>query len=300
MKKILLVAVVALSLAPFLFGEAEERYLATSDQLSHEGKYQKSIALLLGKLPAASSPEDQAEIYWRLSRDTLRAADELSLRGASPETVLARLEQGEMYGTKAVETDQTNAHGFLWKAANIGQWGQTRGVLGSLYKTDTERSLLEHAVHLDPSLGEVWFLLSQLYARVPAYPISFGNIVYAVSLGRRAIQARKAQVERDTVPDVPPIYYLQLARNLARRNWSSVRRAHEQPIEAQEYAQATNPAEKYDFYEGTVKLAPISDKAEAIELVRMVATKLEETPHRSLRQQHNLKEALADLTAWQQ
>lgn len=293
MKRVLFVAVFVLLVFPRLFAQSD--YLKLSDKLSFEDKNAQSTDLLLKKLPSVTNPTVQAEIYWRLSRDTLHATDDMKAEGASDQTLLAGYLKGESYADKAIGLDPNNAKGYYWKASNIGRWGQTRGILASLFKADPMRKLLDRSAELDPSQGDAWFVLGQLYEQVPGFPISFGNVVYAVSLGRKAIDARKAELARGVVPDVPYDYYIQLARHLAKRNWSAARRRREQPIEAQKYRETTNVVEKNFYYEGVAEIPATSDRQEAIQLDEMVVNKMEQIPNRSVSQNRDLSHAKDDL-----
>lgn len=296
MKKMLVVAIFAVLVLPRLFAQSD--YLKTSDTLSFEDKNQASMDLLLGKLPSVADPTQQAEIYWRLSRDTLHATDDLKSQGAPSDSLLQEYLKGESYADKAIELDPNNAKGYYWKASNIGRWGQTRGILASLFKADPMRQLLQQSARLDSSQGDPWFVLGQLYEQVPGFPISFGNAVYAVSLGRKAVDARKAEFAKGTVPDIPYDYYIQLARHLAKRNWSADKRAREHAAEAQSYKNTSDVIQKNDYYEGAIQISPISDKEEAIQIDQEVVSKMEAISNRSQSQQRDLKNAKDDLAAW--
>ena len=296
MKKMLIVAIFMALVLPRLFAQAD--FLKTSDKLSFEDKNQASIDLLMKNLPSATSPSEQAQIYWRLSRDTLHATDDLKFQGASSKTLLDDYLKGESYADKAIELDPNNAKGYYWKASNIGRWGQTRGILASLFKADPMRKLLEQSARLDPNQGDAWFVLGQLYEQVPGFPISFGNVDYAVSLGRKAVDARKAELAKGIVPDVPYDYYIQLARHLAKRNWSAGKRASEHRSEAQSYANTSDIVQKNNYYEGAVQIPDMSDKQEAIQIDQMVVSKMEMIPNRSESQKRDLTHAQDDLAAW--
>ncbi len=296
MKKMLIAAIFMALVLPRLFAQAD--FLKTSDKLSFEDKNQASIDLLMQKLPSVTSPVEQAQIYWRLSRDTLHATDDLKFQGADSKTLLDDYLKGESYADKAIELDPNNAKGYYWKASNIGRWGQTRGILASLFKADPMRKLLEQSARLDPSQGDAWFVLGQLYEQVPGFPISFGNADYAVSLGRKAVDARKAELAKGIVPDVPYDYYIQLARHLAKRNWSARKRAGEHKSEAQSYANTSDVVQKNNYYEGAVQIPDISDKQEAIQIDQMVVSKMEMIPNRSESQKRDLKNAQDDLASW--
>ncbi len=275
---------------------ADPGVLKQSDDLSFSGHNTQSFNLLESALPAASSDQERARIYWRLSRDTLNIADGEKAKGASSETLLALYKKGESYADQAMAADPANPKGYFWKAGNMGRWGQTRGIMASLSLADPIRKLVTEAAELNPSAGDPWFVLGQLYDQVPGFPISFGNIVWAVSLGRKAIDARKAEVAQGVERDVPYDYYVQLARHLMKRNWSAAQRASEQPGEAARYNSIENIVDKNDYYEGVVKIPSGSDRDEAREISRWVVSQLESRSDRTQKQDTDLKNARDNLS----
>jgi len=81
MKKVLaLGAFLTLSVALL---QALPDYLQRSDELSFADKNTESVDLLMSTLPTAQSDQELAEIYWRLSRDTLIDTDSRRFAGAS-------------------------------------------------------------------------------------------------------------------------------------------------------------------------------------------------------------------------
>jgi len=298
MKRLALTLSLCMFLVPFLSAQTQPSFLATSDKLSFQDKNQDSIDLLNQHLPSVATANEQAEIYWRLSRDTLHKADDMRSQGAASDVVLAMYKQGEGYADRAIELDPSSAKGYYWKASNIGRWGQTRGILSSLFQADPMRKLLVQSATLDPSQGDAWFVLGQLYEQVPGFPLSFGNPVWAVSLGRKAVDARTAEWKQGTVPDVPEDYFIQLANHLAKRNWSAAKRLSEHPAEAQKYSLTTDVVEKNFYYEGSVSTPNLSDKQEAVALVQTVVDTLQAVADRTAAQNRDLKNAQDDLSSW--
>ncbi len=294
----------------FVADNGEDGYIIASDGYSFQGNYRASIDLLEKSLPGVTVAEEQAEIYWRLSRDTLRLADDLGWQGAasgeaSPHArraatakLLSMYKEGEAYADHAISLEPSRAEGYLWKAANIDRWAQTRGILASLYETGPMRRLLVTAAHLDPSLADVWFVLAQLYSQVPGYPLSFGNDAWAVSLGRKAIDARAAELQKGLVRSIPAEYYIRLAEELAKRDWTESTRITEHEAEAQQFFLLSGLVRKSVYYEGTIPIPNLSDRQEAIDLVRKVVNTLLDTPNRTIAENRALSQAQADLYEW--
>jgi tetratricopeptide (TPR) repeat protein len=89
------------------------------------------------------------------------------IRARTPEDKLAAYERGRQSGHRAVELAPRNALAHLWLAVNAGRWGQTKGVLRSLFLLPTVREHMEAALELDPRLVPAYTLAGTVYAEVP-------------------------------------------------------------------------------------------------------------------------------------
>jgi hypothetical protein len=270
-------------------------YLQRSDDLSFADRHMESFNLLIEMLPTATTDQQRAEIYWRLSRDTLLDTDNRRSEALSTELLISLYKKGEAYADQAIALDPDNAKGYFLKACNIGRWGQAPGAHITLSQVDLMRKLLVKAAWADPYAGDPWFVLGQLYEQVPGWPFSFGSAEWAVSLGRKALDARKLEVFVGAARDVPFDYSVQLARHLSKRNWSSAKRAHEQPNEARKFFSTTDPIEKNFYYEGIVHIPPISDRAEARLLCMYVISELQGVSERTQNENTDFKNAQSTL-----
>lgn len=295
MKKVALAAALVF-IVPRLW--AAPGFLAQSDQLAYHDENQKSINLLESKLPSVSGPSEQADIYWRLARDTFDIANAGETASGSGKPYLHLYEKSEQYADRAIQLDPQNAKGYYWKAACVGKISQIRNLLRAFIEAGTVRNLLFKAGRLAPNDGEIWYVLGQLYSMIPGFPISFGDSTYAVSLGRKGLADRKAQVAAGTEPNVPEDYYVQLARELERRGWSEAEREQRQPQEAKKYHATSDPVKKSFYYEGVVPIPKLSDRQEAIEIDHGVVSRLEALSSRNQTQSDSLKTARHDLASW--
>jgi len=278
--------------------QAQPDYLERSDDLSFADRNLESSALLMGMLPAARTDQERAEIYWRLSRDTILDADIRRYAGASTRSLLPLYKKGEYLADKAISFGPNNPMGYYLKACNIGRQEQACQTYASLSQAELMRNLLVKAVQADPQLSGPWYVLGQLYEQAPGWPLSFGNAAWAVSLGRRALDAGREDVSNGVEREVPLDYSIQLARHLAKRDWSSEKRAQEHANEAQKFNATSDPVERNLFYEGIVSIPPISDRAEGRQLCQFVISKLQSVSRLTLSQQNDLKnvrETLAGL-----
>ncbi|MGA2379042.1 MAG: hypothetical protein ABSG85_07000 [Spirochaetia bacterium] len=271
--------------------QAQPDYLERSDDLSFANGNMDSFHLLMEMLPAAKTDQERAQIYWRLSRDTILDTDIRRYAGASTDSLLPLYKRGESYADTAISLDPNNPMGYYLKACNIGRQEQACGTSASLSQAEMMRKLLVTAAKSDPRLSGPWYVLGQLYEQVPGWPFAFGNVVWAVSLGRKALDASTEEVSDGAERDVPLDYSIQLARHLAKRNWSSAKRVQEQANEARKFNTTNDPVERNFSYEGIVPIPPISDRAEGRQLCQFVISKLQSVSSLTLSQNNDLKNA---------
>lgn len=89
------------------------------------------------------------------------------IRARTAEDKLGAYERGRQAGQRAVELAPRSALAHLWLAINAGRWGQTKGVLRSLFLLPTVREHMEAALELDPRLLPAYTLAGTVYAEVP-------------------------------------------------------------------------------------------------------------------------------------
>ena len=116
------------------------------------------------------------------------------IRGAKKDDLLKNYEEGEKYANQAIENFPNNPLSYYWKASNIGRWGQVKGILDSLGKAEPMQKLLIQAIDLDSDHSDSYFVLGELYDELPGWPISFGNIDFAVSFARKSIALNDEQL----------------------------------------------------------------------------------------------------------
>ncbi len=120
------------------------------DKLHEAEDYEQTKSYIESSMAQAGSGAEKAELHWRLARAWLNLGDEAEDRGIVDEELLAYFEQGEAQAQKAIDADPSNHLGYYWKSANIGRWGQIKGILNSLFKAKPMRDLLRQAVEAEP------------------------------------------------------------------------------------------------------------------------------------------------------
>ena len=290
MKQKLTVVVLALLLiTSFAFAQVQDQ-IERADELHEDEEYSEAIDLLEGTLSDARRGTERAEVLWRLSRASVGYGDSLEDQEASSDVLIEVFEQGEAWGQEAIEADSSIKEGYFWKASNIGRWGETRGILDSLFRAPDMRDLLEEAIEQDEEYADAYYVLGILYRSVPGV-ISFGNNDYAVSLGRLAVELHEDQRQAGQEEEYRYGYYIELAAHLQARNWNERRRNGQQDRKRSRADRASGVLEESFTYEGFVDIPDMSDAEEAAEILDEVISRLEGVSNRTDGEQRNLREA---------
>jgi tetratricopeptide (TPR) repeat protein len=269
------------------------------DQLNEAEEYEQTKSLIESSMAEAKSGAEKAELHWRLARAWLNLGDEAEDSGAAEDALLAYFESGEAEAQRAIEADPKNHLGYYWKSANIGRWGQVKGILNSLFKAKPMRDLLQQALAVEPEHADSYYVLGQLFEQVPGFPVSFGDKDYAVSLGRKSLDLHEQQVRAGIEDEINYDFYTEMAKHLWERNYSAAKRGREQARKMSKYESASEPMEKNFYYEAVVSLKDMSDREEARKLINWVIRELQGLTGRTDSQNDDLKEAREVLESWQ-
>jgi len=285
-----IVTAVFLVLVASAAGALDQEALARADALYDDDRSEEAIEVLESALATAQDGDERAEVLWRLSRATLAVGESLEDASALVGSVLATYEQGEQYGIAAVEAAPGNHLGYYWQSANIGKWGQAKGILNALFKATPMRDLLRQAIEQEPEHAGSYYVLGQLYAEVPGV-ISFGNDDYAVSLARRSIDLHEAELAAGVADEVEHDYYIQLASHLMQRDWNAGKREREQDRKRDRFGATADRLEQGWYYEGTIRIPSQADRDEAEALLRDAVGALESIRDRNDGQERQLERA---------
>ena len=89
------------------------------------------------------------------------------VRAKNDEEKLAAYERGRQAGQRAVELDPKQFLGHLWYAINTARWGQTKGVVRSLFLLPTVRAEIRTLLELAPDVPAVYALAGNVDLEVP-------------------------------------------------------------------------------------------------------------------------------------
>ena len=270
------------------------------DNLYDAGEDQKVYDTLQTMLKEAKTDGEKAQVLWRLSRvcvDLGDALDEKDKKGR-----FAIYEEGENYALQSIEAEP-NYLAYLWKCANIGRYGQTKGVMDSLGKVKPMKADLKVIIDdfnvLDCS--EAWYTLAVLYDKVPG--LFGGDSNFAISYARAAC---------DTIP-AKYVYggtYQALAEMLYNRNWSADKRAKEiAKMQTKWGKESKSNYDKYAYYEGAkgadampkwtnTKLSAMSDRQEALVILKYAQAVYKARTFHTASDEKNYDEIQALIDEW--
>ena len=90
---------------------------------------------------------------------------------------------------QALAQEPDDAPLLIWRGIILSSWAGADGGLGALSKVKEAKSLLEHALQVDPQAlqGSAYTSLGALYYQVPGWPIGFGDDEQAEALLKQAL-----------------------------------------------------------------------------------------------------------------
>lgn len=91
------------------------------------------------------------------------------IRARSDEEKLTAYDRGREHGKRAVELAPRNEEAHLWYAINTGRWGQTKGVIRSLFLLPTVREEIETILALNPRSVRGRALAGNVLMEVPGF-----------------------------------------------------------------------------------------------------------------------------------
>ena len=108
------------------------------------------------------------------------------VRATTAEAKLAAYDRGREIGQRAVELAPKSHDAHLWYAINTARWGETKGVLRSLFLLPTIRQELEILLELDPRSVRAHILAGNVLLEVPGF--AGGDRVKAAEHLKKALE----------------------------------------------------------------------------------------------------------------
>jgi predicted Zn-dependent protease len=107
------------------------------------------------------------------------------IRARTPEEKLEAYDRGRQAAQRAMELEPKNATARFWFATNTARWGQTKGIVRSLFLLPTVQREIETILELDPGLTGVYSLAGNVYYEVPA--LLGGDLEKAEAMFRKGL-----------------------------------------------------------------------------------------------------------------
>jgi tetratricopeptide (TPR) repeat protein len=141
------------------------------------------IDTLRAAMTRAAESDPQVENLLALAQIAFLYGD---IRATRPEEKLAAYEQGRQAARRAAEAAPGNARAHFWYATNAGRWGQTKGVVRSLFLLPEVKKGMETALELDPRFPPAYALAGTVYYEVPG--LFGGDLEKSEALFRRGLE----------------------------------------------------------------------------------------------------------------
>ncbi|WP_068140244.1 tetratricopeptide repeat protein [Limnochorda pilosa] len=159
-----------------LFALAEEVYArrtGAEDARQAIALYQQALEAEPGRYQV---PLRLAEAHWWLAEQVPK------------EERRALVEQGLVYARRAVELAPGEAETHYWHGVLQARVGEERGILQSLFMVDDVVNEMTRTLELDPNHEGAHYVLSQVYRKVPGWPLSVGDKRKALEHARVAAE----------------------------------------------------------------------------------------------------------------
>jgi tetratricopeptide (TPR) repeat protein len=122
--------------------------------------------------------------------DTLLALSQVcfmygDVRAKTPEEKLESYDRGRQTAKRAIELAPKSAPARFWYGTNTGRWGQTKGIMRSLFLLPTVKGAMETALELDPAYAPAYALGGSIYYEVPGF--AGGDLDRSETLFRRGL-----------------------------------------------------------------------------------------------------------------
>jgi tetratricopeptide (TPR) repeat protein len=134
-------------------------------------------------LARAAQAEPRLETLIALARVCFIWGD---VRAPDAPAKLQAYDQGREAAKRAIELDPRNAAAHFWYGTNTGRWGQTKGVLRSLFLLPSVREAIQTVLELDPGYVAVYSLAGNVYYEVPG--LFGGDLDKAEEMFRKGLQ----------------------------------------------------------------------------------------------------------------
>jgi tetratricopeptide (TPR) repeat protein len=126
----------------------------------------KKIDQLKAALEKAAESDPDTDTLLALAQVCFMYGD---VRATTEEEKLAAYDRGRQAAKRAIELAPRSAPAQFWYGTNTGRWGQTKGIMRSLFLLPTVKEAMQTALALDPGYAPAYALGGSIYYEVPGY-----------------------------------------------------------------------------------------------------------------------------------
>jgi tetratricopeptide (TPR) repeat protein len=126
----------------------------------------KKIDQLKASLEKAAESDPDPDTLLALAQVCFMYGD---VRATTEEAKLAAYDRGRLAAKRAIELAPKSAPAQFWYGTNTGRWGQTKGIMRSLFLLPTVKEAMQTALALDPGYATAYALGGSIYYEVPGY-----------------------------------------------------------------------------------------------------------------------------------
>lgn len=166
-KAVLIIAMVFV-FSFLLYSQSAEELIAQGDKLFNEMKDMTTAKEALGKYQKALGiTENKYDATWRISRLYYY----IGIHSESKKEQKKIFSQGVYWAERAVESEPEKPDGHYWHGVNNGKYGETRGVLKSLFLVKPIKEAMNKVIELDRTYedGGADRVLGRVYFKLPGF-----------------------------------------------------------------------------------------------------------------------------------
>ena len=152
------------AVAPAWAGSPLAGELQTLSTRYHENP--KKIDQLKAALEKAAETDPDFETLLALAQVCFMYGD---VRATSEDAKLAAYDRGREAAKRAIQLAPKSAPAQFWYGTNTGRWGQTKGIVRSLFLLPAVKEAMQTALALDPDYAPAYALGGSIYYEVPGY-----------------------------------------------------------------------------------------------------------------------------------
>jgi hypothetical protein len=108
------------------------------------------------------------------------------IRATTDDQKLEAYDQGRQVAKRVIELEPRNVEARFWYALNTARWGQTKGVVRSLFLLPTVQEEIQVILKLDPTFTPVYALAGHVFYEVPG--LLGGDLKRAEEMFRKGLE----------------------------------------------------------------------------------------------------------------